>query len=68
MFANRSPFTVVETGTSELAVLHRETEWVDEVQTCPGIRTQAYDIARVRGDLGLEQNHVEHRQNQARER
>jgi hypothetical protein len=68
MLAHRRPLAVVEPGAPELAVLHRETERVDQVQACPGIGAQAYDVARVRGDFGLEEDHVEHRLDQAGKR
>ena len=34
---------------------------MDEMQRCPRIGAQAYDIARIRRDLRLEQDHIEHR-------
>ena len=52
---------VVQPRALQQAVLHREAERLHEVQRAAGVRRQADHVARVRRDLGLDEDDVEHR-------
>ena len=60
MLLQRGPFTVVETGAPQLAVIKIESEWPYQVQDAAGIGAKAYDVAGIRGNLRLVEHHMKH--------
>jgi MSHA biogenesis protein MshE len=52
---------VIQSGANQLFVLQRETERFDQMQMTAGIGAQPDDIAGIRRNLGLIQNHVKHK-------
>ena len=60
MDACLSEVMVVETGAPELSVVEREAKRLDKVQPHAGIRRKTNNVARIRGNLGCEQDDVEH--------
>ena len=61
MTLERGVFVVVEPGATQAPVVEFETEPADEVEPCPGVGAEAYNVARIRGDLGFIENEFEHR-------
>src|SRR5690606_13047758 len=62
VFADLRPFAVIEAGAPQPRLVELESERVHEVQRRAGIRAQAYDVAGVRGYLGLKKHDMEHAQ------
>jgi hypothetical protein len=62
MHTHAGPFPVIQTGAAQFPVLQLKTQRLYQVQGTAGIRTKAYDIARVRGYLRLVKHHMEHQQ------
>jgi hypothetical protein len=50
---------VVQTGASQPLIVKRETQRFNQVQFCPGVRTQPDDITRVWWDFWFEQSDVQ---------
>ena len=60
VFAGPRPLGIVEAGAPQARFVEFETERMDEMQRGARVRTQAYDIARIRGDFRLVQDDMEH--------
>ena len=54
-------FVVVQSGAAHMFVVHRKSQRLNQMQTAPGVRGQANDVAGVGRNFGLDQNNVEHR-------
>src|SRR6266480_706722 len=61
-------FMVVETGAPKLPVVDGETERLDQMQTCAGIRREPDHVAGVRRDLGLHEDDLKHRAGRSAQR
>ncbi len=59
MNADIGPVPVVETGAAQLRVVQRESQRFDQVQARAGIDAQSHDVARIRWNFGLIQQHVD---------
>ncbi len=57
---NARPLAVIEAGSPQARLVEFKAERVNEVQIGTGVRAQAYDIARVRGNFRLIQNDMKH--------
>ena len=51
---------IVQTGTTQLAVVHREAQWLHQMQCAARVGSQPDDVAGVGRYLGLNQNNVKH--------
>jgi len=51
-----SPFVIIEAGAAQFAVVQIESQGADQVKLSPTICAQAYNVAGVRGNLGLEED------------
>ncbi len=60
MFAYLGPFVVIEAGATQTRFVEVEAERPDQVKSRAGVGAKAYDIAGIRGDFGLIQDHMEH--------
>ncbi len=60
MLPDAGKFTVIETGTAQLAIIDFKTQRMNQVQGTAGIGTKAYDVTGVRWYLGLVKNNVKH--------
>jgi hypothetical protein len=55
-----SVLPIIQTRPPETGLVELEAEGLNQVQPGAGVRAKSYDIARVRGNLGLIKNHVKH--------
>ena len=53
---------VIEPSALKFAIVDRESKRLDQVKSGTGRETKPADVARVRRNLGLDQDDVEHRQ------
>jgi len=60
MHAQCSEFVIIQAGADELLVFQREAERPDQMQLAAGVGAQADDVAGIRRDFRLVQNHMEH--------
>ena len=53
MFLHGSKFMVIKAGATQFFVVQLEAQWMNQVQSCAGIGTNAYDIACIWRNLRL---------------
>src|SRR5450759_1675974 len=61
MHAQARKLVIIQPGAKQLFILQREAERFDQMQLATGIGAQADDIAGVRRNLRLVQNHAKHK-------
>ena len=60
IFPNAGPFTVIQSGTPELAVLELKPQRPDQMQPATGVGAKTYDITGVRRYLRLVKYDMKH--------
>jgi len=53
-------FVVIKAGALKQLVVHRKTEWLDQMQLATRVGGEPDHVARVRRYFGMYQNDVEH--------
>jgi hypothetical protein len=51
---------IIQPCTAETLIINVEAQRMHQMQSRAGVRTNAYDIARVGGNLRLKQNKIKH--------
>ena len=60
VLVHRRPLVVVEAGAAQARLVEPESQRLHQMQRAAGVGAKPYDVARVRGDLRLIQDDVEH--------
>jgi hypothetical protein len=55
-----SVFVIVQAGALKQLVVHRKTQGLDQVQLATRVCSQPNHVARIRWDLGMHQDDLEH--------
>jgi len=60
MHLHPGKLVIVETRPAQAWLVEIESQWLHQVQVCPGVGAKSYDIARVGRYLRLIEDDVEH--------
>lgn len=61
MLSDAGKVMIIKSGTTTGLGVKRETKWLNQVQTCPGVGAKPDDVAGIRWNLGVEEDDVKHR-------